>query len=89
MWLNRPTNKNSKLLRIDPASTALCGHSAGGNLAAAITLMNQQRHDFSISLQILDYPCLDLYTPPQLKRNAYNNLQKIPRRVYTSFKGVC
>lgn len=71
-------NNNSKLLQIDPANTALCGHSAGGNLAAAITIMNQERHDFSIALQILDYPCLDLYRPPQFKRNAYKNLQDIP-----------
>jgi acetyl esterase len=67
----------SDSLRVDPAHTALCGHSSGGNIAAAITIMNHERHDFTIALQILDYPCLDLYTPPHLKRNAY----KDPRRV--------
>ncbi|HYE69635.1 MAG TPA: alpha/beta hydrolase fold domain-containing protein, partial [Anaerovoracaceae bacterium] len=74
----RWANDNRELLQIDPAYTVLCGHSAGGNLAAAITLLNHERHDFHISLQILDYPCLDLYTHPQLKRNAYKNPQKIP-----------
>ncbi|MFR9711070.1 alpha/beta hydrolase [Paenibacillus sp. MB22_1] len=29
-----------KLLNIDPEKIVLCGHSAGGNLAAAITLLN-------------------------------------------------
>ena len=70
--------RNSELLQIDPAYISLCGHSAGGNLAAAIAILNHERHDFNIVLQILDYPCLDLYTPPQFKRNAYKNLQKIP-----------
>ena len=74
----RWANDNREALQIDPDETVLCGHSAGGNLAAAITLMNHERHDFPVSLQILDYPCLDLYTPPQLKRNAYKNPQKIP-----------
>ncbi len=74
----RWANENWELLQIDPAYTVLCGHSAGGNLAAAITLLNHERHDFYITLQILDYPCLDLYTQPQLKRNAYKNPQKIP-----------
>lgn len=69
---------NSESLQLDPACISLCGHSAGGNLAAAIAILNNARHDFDIALQILDYPCLDLYTPPQFKRNAYKNPQKIP-----------
>ncbi len=74
-------SRNSELLQIDPAKIALCGHSAGGNLVAAITLMNNVRRDFNIALQILDYPVLDLYTPQQLKRNAYKNLQKVPLHI--------
>lgn len=74
-------NKNRELLQIDTEKVALCGHSAGGNLVAAITLLNNVRHDFNIALQILDYPVLDLYTPPQLKRNVYKNLQNIPLRI--------
>lgn len=74
----RWANDNRELLQIDTDDTVLCGHSAGGNLVAGITLMNHERRDFPVSLQILDYPCLDLYTPPQLKRNAYKNPQKIP-----------
>lgn len=69
---------NSELLQLDPAYISLCGHSAGGNLAAAIAILNNVRQDFNIALQILDYPCLDLYTPPQFKRNAYKNPRKLP-----------
>lgn len=61
---------NSESLGINLAYTALCGHSAGGNIVAAITLLNQERHDFPIGLQILDYPLLDVHTPPHKKRNA-------------------
>ena len=64
---------NSEALGVDPARTVLCGHSAGGTLAAAITLINQTTHDFSIALQILDYPLLDVHTPPQDKRDADKN----------------
>lgn len=69
--------QNKDSLSIDMDRIAVCGHSAGGNLAAAIAIMNRVRQDFALSLQILDYPCLDLYTPPQLKRNAYRNPQKV------------
>lgn len=68
-------------LGTDPARTALCGHSAGGNLVAGIAILNNLRHDFDIALQILDYPCLDLYTPAQLKGNAYQNPQKLPQEI--------
>ncbi|KQY94740.1 esterase [Paenibacillus sp. Root52] len=47
---------------------AIGGHSAGGNLAAAVCLLNKQRGDqLPIVLQILDYPPLDLHTDPALK----------------------
>lgn len=67
--------ENHQELGIDPQCLVLAGHSAGGNLVAGITLMNNQNKDFDIALQILDYAPLDMYTPPQLKKNAY----KIPR----------
>jgi acetyl esterase len=43
---------------------AVGGHSAGGNLAAAICLRAKVRGDLPIACQILDYPPLDLHTPP-------------------------
>lgn len=39
-----------------PSGIALCGHSAGGNLVTAITLMNKMKKAFEIQCQILAYP---------------------------------
>jgi acetyl esterase len=81
-------NNNYEILHVDPAYTALCGHSSGGNFAAAIAIMNHEKKDFDIALQILDYPCLDLYTPPHFKRNAYKNPQKLPPNVAQLYNSV-
>ncbi|MGL5436890.1 MAG: alpha/beta hydrolase [Lachnospiraceae bacterium] len=72
--------ENHEELNIDPSRLVLTGHSAGGNMVAGIALMNRDNKDFDISLQILDYPPLDLYTPPQLKRNAYKNAAMSPEK---------
>ncbi len=37
------------------------GHSAGGNLASAISLRNAQTKDFDLCLQVLDYAAIDLF----------------------------
>ncbi|WP_068505178.1 alpha/beta hydrolase [Paenibacillus kribbensis] len=53
---------------IKAAIMAIGGHSAGGNLAAAVCLLNQQRgNELPFVLQILDYPPLDLVTDPAEK----------------------
>ncbi|MDN4594742.1 alpha/beta hydrolase [Polycladomyces subterraneus] len=49
-------------LGINRERVAVGGHSAGGNLAAAICLLTRERNEFPIALQILDYPPLDLAT---------------------------
>lgn len=53
---------------------AVGGPSAGANLAAAVTLMAQERKEFSISKQVLIYPAIDLSGTedqyPSLKVNA-------------------
>ncbi|MGQ8872413.1 alpha/beta hydrolase [Paenibacillus sp. TSA_86.1] len=47
---------------------AIGGHSAGGNLAAAVCLLNRERgNEFPILLQIIDYAVLDLATDPAEK----------------------
>lgn len=56
--------ENARELGIDRGKIAVGGHSAGGNLAAAVTLMANQSKDFQILLQILDYPFLDAVTDP-------------------------
>ncbi len=47
-------------LKGDSNRIAVGGPSAGGNLAAAITLMARDRQEFSISKQVLLYPSTDL-----------------------------
>jgi len=43
----------------DPARLAVCGDSAGGNLAAVASLMARDRGGPSIALQVLAYPIVD------------------------------
>lgn len=68
-------------LGIDQWKIAVGGHSAGGNFAASVALMAKERQEFFLQLQILDYPCLDLHTPPELKRNAYTYKRLPPDRM--------
>jgi acetyl esterase len=42
-----------------PGKLAVCGDSAGGNLAAAVSLMSRDRGTPEIALQVLIYPALD------------------------------
>lgn len=46
-------------LRINPARLAVCGDSAGGNLAAVVALMARDNAAFAISAQVLIYPVID------------------------------
>lgn len=45
----------------DKNKIIILGHSAGGNLAAAVTLLANSRKEFLPCLQILDYPYLNVY----------------------------
>lgn len=67
-------------LGVDRNRIAMGGHSAGGSLTAAVSLLAGQRQEFDLRLQILDYACLNLYEPVQLKRNAYANPRLMPER---------
>nr|WP_206061416.1 alpha/beta hydrolase fold domain-containing protein [Nonomuraea basaltis] len=49
---------------IDPARIAVGGASAGGGLAAAVTLLAKERGEIRPVLQLLSYPMLDDRTPP-------------------------
>lgn len=77
---------NSKELGIDRSRIAVGGHSAGGNFTTGITMLAKKTNEFNIKLQILDYPPLDLFTPPQFKPDAYKNPSLDPGRMnfYTS-----
>lgn len=72
--------QNPEKLTIDRKKIAVGGHSAGGNFTAALAIMANQTKEFEIKLQILDYPPVDLYSPPELKRNAYTNKRVLPER---------
>jgi acetyl esterase len=54
-------------LGIDSRGIAVGGHSAGGNISAAICLKNAAEEELHIRCVLLDYPPLDLYTDPALK----------------------
>ncbi len=55
-------------LNIDATRIAVGGHSAGGNLAAAICLLNKERgNELNIVYQVIDYAPLDLDTDPAKK----------------------
>ena len=52
--------ENTSELNGELTQLAVAGDSAGGNLAAAVTLMARDRKEFSISKQVLIYPVVDL-----------------------------
>ncbi|MDA3039137.1 MAG: alpha/beta hydrolase [Actinomycetota bacterium] len=47
-------------LRVDPSRLAVTGESSGGNLAAACAIEARDRGGPSLSLQVLNYPALDV-----------------------------
>lgn len=51
--------EQSEILGIDQDRIAVCGDSAGGNLAAVVALMASESGSFSISAQVLIYPVID------------------------------
>lgn len=52
---------------VDPDRVVVGGHSAGGNIAAVVSMMAKESEDFTICGQILDYPPMDLATAPEDK----------------------
>lgn len=51
--------ENAKALNVDGSRLAVAGDSAGGNMAAAVTLLAKQRGGPKISHQVLFYPVTD------------------------------
>ncbi|MGL5415971.1 MAG: alpha/beta hydrolase [Clostridium sp.] len=62
--------ENAEILGIDKNKIILCGNSAGGNIVAATVMEINRTKEFKISLQILDYPPMDLYTDPENKKES-------------------
>lgn len=63
---------NAAELGADPARFAVGGHSAGGNLTAAICLMARQSGDFRPLGQLMSYPFLDGVTPAEEKLEPHS-----------------
>jgi acetyl esterase len=50
---------HAQALRINVSKLAVCGDSAGGNLAAVVSLIARDRSEFPVSAQVLVYPVID------------------------------
>ena len=62
--------ENSELIQADPDRFAVCGDSAGGHLAAVVSLMARDRQGPRIDLQILIYPITDCsFDTPSYEEN--------------------
>jgi Esterase/lipase len=64
---------------------AIGGHSAGGNLSAAVCLVNAERPELDVKALILDYPPLDLATDPYEKPKPRG---AIPPKMATLFNAA-
>ena len=55
----RWTHEHAEELGVDPARVGVQGISAGGGLAAALTLLARDREEFPLAFQMLECPMLD------------------------------
>ena len=76
--------EHSEELGIDGAKIAVGGHSAGGNLSAAICLLDAARKELGLKCVILDYPPLDIDTDPYLKPQPKGALNPKTCRAYNA-----
>jgi acetyl esterase len=51
--------ENAKSFGGNPNLVAVCGDSAGGNIATGVCILAKEKQSFEISYQILLYPCTD------------------------------
>mgnify|MGYP005849510803 CR=1 FL=1 len=62
---------NGATLGVDPARLAVAGDSAGGNLAAVVSLMARDRGGPRLAMQVLWYPVIDCqFEAPSYRENA-------------------
>lgn len=69
---------HEKELGIDRDRIAVGGHSAGGNLTAALLLLSIDKGTFLPALQILDYAVFDNQTLAVERRNGSSNPKLLP-----------
>jgi len=76
--------KHAAEWKADLNRISIGGHSAGGNLTAAICIRANETGDFKPCLQILDYAALDMVTDPSDKPDAEHNMIPAERgRMFT------
>ena len=68
-WASQP--ENALPMRGNPQQIVLCGEGAGGNLAAALCLMNRDRQGPPIASQVLIDPILDLLHTDRISYQRY------------------
>lgn len=75
---------NASSLGVDPARVGIIGDSAGGNLAAAVTLRARDEQGPSLAYQVLVYPAVDYGwdTPSAVARAEGYLLQRATMRYY-------
>ncbi len=62
--------ENAAVIQADPDRFAVCGDSAGGHLAAVVSMMARDRKGPRIDLQVLIYPITDCnFNTPSYKEN--------------------
>ena len=66
--------ENGASLNVDGSRLAVAGDSAGGNMAAAVTLLSKQRREPKIAFQVLFYPVTDA----NFETGSYKQFQNGP-----------
>jgi len=71
-------------LGLDPDKISVGGHSAGGNISAAIHLMDIDKKELGIKCLILDYPPTDLYTDPSERTHPKYSIPAFMSRFFNN-----
>jgi acetyl esterase len=79
-WVQSQADK----MEMDSARIAVGGHSAGGNLAAALCILARERQEFSILYQVLNYPPLDFTVDPFSKSSRDTLLTAKAQEFFTA-----
>jgi acetyl esterase len=79
-------HSHAQTLGYDASRLAVGGHSAGGGIAAAIALLACERQEFSLALQLLDYPSLNLAEPSSQKHVLPDKKQALSVKDAAFFK---
>lgn len=85
-WIATHTHE----INADPNRIAVGGESAGGNLAAVVTLMARDRQGLALCIQIMIYGETDYYEPGIVSYNTYAHgytlaLREVTTKLATAF----